>query len=1020
MGAMHSLLTRQLKRQFGEGFAIPAPWQPFIERVNDAYREFDTDRRMLEHSLDLSSQELLDANSELRAVFQAIPDVVFRLDRHGTILDIKAGAASDLMLGRQALVGKRVQDVPLNDVGREFARAIDRVIAENAPVGIEYSAVMQGQDSHYEARLVPLPEKQIAVVIRNITERKQSLRLLGTAVEQSTESIVIADANLEWPGSHYLFVNPAFTRMTGYSAAEAIGQTPELLKGPKTDRAELRRMLDTLRAGDSYKGVMIAYRKDGSDFQLERQVVPIRNSKGAVTNFLGIQRDITASRQAEVALRESDEKFRQLAENINDVFWIRSPDMRELHYLSPAFERIWGRTRESQNANPSQWSDVIVPDDRERAMQAIDKLRDGNTSALSVEYRIARPDGEIRWLHVRGFPVHDAEGKVIRLAGIVSDITERKQTEQVLRESEEHFRFLNELAGATRSLEDPEQIMAVMARKLGEQLRASRCAYADVEADGERFAILHDYTDGCASTVGNYHLSLFGKKAVSRLHDGQTLIIRNVDKELLPGEGADMFNAIGIKAIITCPLIKEGVLRAMMAVHQTTPRDWTAGEVAIVQEVVERCWATIERRAAQEALRSSEERSRSIIESAQDIFINIDAAGRIRDWNRQAETVFGWPRAEVIGRLLHETIIPPNQREGHVRGMRHLQATGEGPVLNKLVELTALRRDGEEFPVEMTIWALPMGPETTYNAFLRDITERKRAQAELENIHKQLVDASRQAGMAEIATNVLHNVGNILNSVNVSAALVGETLRTSRVSSLAQAVQLMGEHAGDLGAFLSTDPKGKLIPRYLAQVTQALAHEHQRMTDELVHLTQSIDHIKGVVATQQSYARGVKFVEPVQVRELAEDALRMNNGALARHGIKVIKRFADIPVVRLDRARVLQILVNLISNAGHALENAPGEANRITLTVDAVDGSNLRVSVRDEGEGISAQNLTRIFAHGFTTRKSGHGFGLHSCALAARQMGGTLTAHSDGPGRGATFTLELPIECDRAETGMTP
>jgi two-component system, NtrC family, sensor kinase len=117
---------------------------------------------------------------------------------------------------------------------------------------------------------------------------------------------------------------------------------------------------------------------------------------------------------------------------------------------------------------------------------------------------------------------------------------------------------------------------------------------------------------------------------------------------------------------------------------------------------------------------------------------------------------------------------------------------------------------------------------------------------------------------------------------------------------------------------------------------------------------------------------------------------------------------------------VLQILVNLISNASHALENAPGEANQITLTVDAAGGSNLRVSVRDEGEGIPAQNLTRIFAHGFTTRKSGHGFGLHSCALAARQMGGTLTAHSDGPGRGATFTLELPMECDRAETGMTP
>jgi PAS domain S-box-containing protein len=1010
MDAMHSLLRRQLKRHFGEAFNVPPQWREFIDQVDDAYREFDADRRMLEHSLDLSSQELLDANAELRAVFQAIPDVVFRIDRAGTILDIKAGAASDLMLERQALAGKRIQDVPLENVAQEFAQAIGRVIAENTPVGIEYSAVMHGQESHYEARLVPLPERQIAVVIRNVTERKQSLRLLGAAVEQSNESIVIADANLAPPGARYLFVNPAFTRMTGYSAAEAVGQTPGLLQGPKTDRAELRRMLETLRAGNSYTGVMTAYRKDGTEFLLERQVVPIRNSNGVVTNFLGTQRDITASRQAETALRESDEKFRQLAENTNDVFWIRSADMRELHYISPAFERIWGRSVQSQYATSTQWSDAILPADRERAHEATAKLRDGDTPTLSIEYRIARPDGEIRWLHVRGFQVRGADGKVIRLAGIATDITERKQTEQVLRESEEHFRFLNALAGATRPLADSEQIMAVMARKLGEQLRASRCAYADVEPDGERFTILHDYTDGCTSTVGNYHLSLFGNKAVSRLHDGQTLVIRDVDQELLPDEGADMFNAIGIKAIITCPLIKEGGLRALMAVHQTTPRDWTTGEVAIVQEVVERCWATIERRAAQEALRSSEERSRSIIESAQDIFINIDAEGRIRDWNRQAESVFGWPRAEVIGRFLHEIIIPPEHRDAHARGLRHLSATGEGPMLNKLVELSALRRNGEEFPVEMTIWALAVSPETTYNAFLRDITDRKRAQAELENIHKQLVDASRQAGMAEIATNVLHNVGNILNSVNVSAALVGQTLRNSRTRSLAQAVRMMGEHAGDLGAFLTEDAKGKLLPGYLAELAQALAHEQQRMIAELTHLTQSIDHIKGVVATQQSYAGGANFVEPVQVCELAEDALRMNSGTLARHGIEVVRQFATMPVVRLDRARVLQILVNLISNASHALENAPGDAHQITLTVNAVAGSNLRVSVRDEGEGIPAQNLTRIFAHGFTTRKSGHGFGLHSCALAARQMGGTLTAHSDGPGRGATFTLELPID----------
>src|SRR5438105_4964550 len=328
MGPTHSLLKRQLKRHFGDAFEIPEPWRPFVERVDEAYREFDADRKMLEHSLELSSQELRDTNAEMRAVFQAIPDVVFRLDHEGTILDIKSGAASDLLLERHELIGKRVQHTPLKDVAREFSQAISRVVADNAPVNIEYSALMQGQESHYEARLVPLPERQIAAVIRNVTDRKQSLRLLGTAVEQSTESIVITDANLEWPGAHYLFVNPAFTRMTGYAAAEAIGQTPKILKGPKTDRAELRRMLDALSRGDSYTGETIAYRKDGTEFLMERQAVPIRNSGGVITNYLGIQRDVTARRQAEIALRESDEKFRQLAQNINDVFWIRSADMR--------------------------------------------------------------------------------------------------------------------------------------------------------------------------------------------------------------------------------------------------------------------------------------------------------------------------------------------------------------------------------------------------------------------------------------------------------------------------------------------------------------------------------------------------------------------------------------------------------------------------------------------------------------------------------------------------------------------
>jgi PAS domain S-box-containing protein len=651
MDAMHSLLKRQLKRQFGEAFAIPAEWQAFIDRVNEAYHDFDADREMLEHSLELSSQELLDGNSEMRAVFQAIPDVVFRLDHEGVIVDIKAGAASDLMRKPQDLIGRRVQNAPSRALGRQFAEAIGQVIANNATVNIEYAAVLQGQESHYEARLAPLPGKQIAVVIRNVTERKQSLRLLRSAVEQSTESIVIATPRLDGPGPQVLFVNPAFTRMTGYAAEEAIGKSSRILHGPRTDRAELQRQREALGRGETCAGEIVAYRKDGTEFQMERQVVPIRDSSGAVTHFLAIQRDVTARRQTETALRESNEKFRQMAENIADVFWVRSPDMRELQYLSPAFEKIWGRPRESLYANPDLWPQAIVPEDRERVQAAFESLTQ-DAPTISEEYRMARPDGDIRWIHVRGFQVRGADGQVVRLTGVATDITARKQAEQALRESEEHFRLLNDLSEATRPLADPAQIMAATAQLLGRHLGASRCAYADVEGDGERFTILHDYTDGCASTVGSYNLSLFGERAEAAMRAGQTLIIRDVQAELRPGEGADMFQAIGINAIVTCPLIKNGALRAMMAVHQTTARYWTAAEIAIVQEVVERCWATIERRSAEENLRESKLLAEAASQAKSDFLANMSHEIRT-------------PMNAIIGmsHLALRTELTPRQRD---------------------------------------------------------------------------------------------------------------------------------------------------------------------------------------------------------------------------------------------------------------------------------------------------------------------------------------------------------------------
>ncbi|MHB8812175.1 MAG: PAS domain S-box protein [Steroidobacteraceae bacterium] len=292
-------------------------------------------------------------------------------------------------------------------------------------------------------------------------------------------------------------------------------------------------------------------------------------------------------------------------------------------------------------------------------------------------------------------------------------------------------------------------------------------------------------------------------------------------------------------------------------------------------------------------------------------------------------------------------------------------------------------------------------------AVIEDITERRLAEAELERVHKQLLVASRQAGMAEVATNVLHNVGNVLNSVNVSANIVSERIKKSKCAGLARVAALLSEHAPDLTTFL-TGSQGKHLPVYLQELAADLVAERDVEIAELAVLRRNIEHIKEIVAMQQSYARRVGVIEMVDIRSLVEDSLRMNEGAFSRHGVTLVRDFQEVPLITVDKHKLLQILVNVIRNAKYACDESGSAEKRVTVRVRAANGTML-IAVIDTGVGIPPENLERIFSHGFTTRKEGHGFGLHSCALAAKDLGGSLQGESAGPGQGATFTLTLPL-----------
>jgi PAS domain S-box-containing protein len=294
-----------------------------------------------------------------------------------------------------------------------------------------------------------------------------------------------------------------------------------------------------------------------------------------------------------------------------------------------------------------------------------------------------------------------------------------------------------------------------------------------------------------------------------------------------------------------------------------------------------------------------------------------------------------------------------------------------------------------------------------------DITARKEAEAKLEEAHRELIAISRQAGMAEVATSVLHNVGNVLTSVNIGIGLLSERLKKSKVANIKLATAMITANEANLGEFLTRDPKGRQLPGYLEELADFVSNEHADLLKESETLRKHIEHINDIVAMQQSYAKVSGVTEIVKVADLVDDAVRMNAGALSRHDVELVRDFeAHIPQITVDKHKVLQILVNLIRNAKYAYDEVETDKKRLIIRVTNGD-DRVRIKVIDQGVGIPAENLTRIFNHGFTTRKNGHGFGLHSGAIAAKEMGGALTAHSDGPGKGATFTLELPLQPER-------
>ena len=406
-----------------------------------------------------------------------------------------------------------------------------------------------------------------------------------------------------------------------------------------------------------------------------------------------------------------------------------------------------------------------------------------------------------------------------------------------------------------------------------------------------------------------------------------------------------------------------------------------------------------------EAAKRQAERLALAVKHTDNSVLILDATGKTEWVNRAFTKTMGYTPEEILGKRPYQLLAGPDTQSDKIK--RLIAGYESGREFD--IEITKYRKDGR--PLVLEIEARPIlnsdGEVLQIVQIERDITQRIKDEAERSLLNEKLNSAARMAGRAEVATGVIHNVGNVLNSVNVAATLIKEKLEQSSVSLLRRGVDLIDEHESRLAEFLTEDERGKHFPNFIKQVADAIDDERELELAEVNSLMDNIEHIRRIVVSQQSLTTCQRIIESFEVEDLIESAIRVVKASLDRHGTNIVKQIADLPSITSEQHELIQILVNLIKNAQEACD---GLETRI-VTVSAVDETDfVRIDVADTGVGISSSQMKRMFQHGFTTKSGGHGFGLHAAAITATELGGSLEVHSEGTGMGATFSLRVPFE----------
>jgi len=403
-------------------------------------------------------------------------------------------------------------------------------------------------------------------------------------------------------------------------------------------------------------------------------------------------------------------------------------------------------------------------------------------------------------------------------------------------------------------------------------------------------------------------------------------------------------------------------------------------------------------------LEESEIKIRAVLDNIGEGILVLDESGTIESLNPAAMMIFALESTEAIG--LHSTLLA---------GGYDVDKFSESEQQNdnqQPKECLGLRADGNTFPMEIVVSGMLIGHKRMRVCIVRDITTRKKTEQTLADIQNQLVDAAHKSGMADMATGVLHNIGNILNSVNLASEEIHRISDNSKITGLLKACDMLLKNGDNMDEFLTQDARGKKLPEYFIKMGKVLNIEISNIQKESRELIAKTTMMKEVISTQQTYARSGFHNEQLNLPELVEDALKIQDASLKKWGIKLNTQFTNTPACIGQKSKLLQVITNLIKNAKEAMSdndqfNKPKE---MIIETGMTNDTSVYLKIKDNGCGINEEQLTKIFNHGFTTKETGHGFGLHTCANAMTEMKGALKVDSKGVQKGACFTVILPVK----------